>query len=66
MTRPLPRCRFCGADLRRAKARILISEGKRGERRHWGCCDRPECMDQFDLHSPEARHRREAEHAGPG
>jgi hypothetical protein len=47
MTRPIPKCRFCGKDLRRSKRRIIIEEGQRGERVRWACCGSAKCLDEF-------------------
>jgi len=43
----MPKCRFCGKDLRRTKPRIIIEEGRRGDRWRWGCCGDRKCLDQF-------------------
>ena len=47
MTRPIPKCRFCGKDLRRMKPRIIIEEGRRGDRWRWACCGDRKCLDNF-------------------
>jgi hypothetical protein len=60
MSKQIPKCRFCGADLRWAEVlkrtrgagagaatRIIMEEGPRGARRRWGCCEKDECMQRF-------------------
>jgi hypothetical protein len=58
MSKPIPPCRFCGADLRRAKSRIIVDEGRQrpaGTPSRWGCCNKPECIERFRKDNPFAR-----------
>jgi len=59
MSRPIPKCRFCGKDLRRAAARIIVDEGPRGARKRWGCCAEAKCLMKFAAagsESPRSAH----------
>ncbi len=49
MPAPIPPCRFCGADLRRAESRIIVRFGPRGKRQSYGVCGKTECLKQFEL-----------------